>query len=125
MVDETLGQDATTEGFSGTKMFVFKNVGENNKSINASYPHPYQVNPLELIPLRESWPVVHTQRVQHALDIYNTAGTFGNMFINTSQSIERMVSGSAEGTIPCITPNGAFFSMPHKRYLTGLGLQTL
>ena len=71
-------------------------------------PHPYQVNPRELTPLRESWPVVHTQRVQHALDIYNTAGTFGNSFINTSQSIERMVSGS-EGTIPCITPNGAFF----------------
>ena len=86
--------------------------------------HPYQVNPRELTPLKESWSVVHTQRVQHALDIYNTAGTFGNSFINTSQSIERMVSGSGD-TIPCITPNGTFFSMPHKRYLTGLGLQTL
>lgn len=63
--------------------------------------------------------MVGSQRVQHALDIFNTAGSFGSSFINTSQSIDRMVSGS-EDMIPCITPSGDFFSMRHKRYITGL-----
>lgn len=82
-----------------------------------------KVNPLALQPLRESHQVVRSQRVQHALDIFNTAGNFESKFINTSQSINRMASGRNVDVIPCITPNGDFFSMRHKRYLTGLVLK--
>ena len=52
-----------------------------------------------------------------------TAGTFGQNFINTSQSIHRMISGSSD-LVPCITPSGTLWSMRHKRYLTGRDVQT-
>lgn len=86
------------------------------------FPKTVKVNPLALQPLRESHQVVRSQRVQHALDIFNTAGDFETKFINTSQSINRMASGR-DDVIPCITPSGDFFSMRHKRYLTGLVLK--
>ena len=86
-------------------------------------PSTLKVSPQNLQPLTESHNVVHSQRVQHALDIFNTAGTFGQKFINTSQSIHRMISGSSD-LVPCITPNGAFWSMRHKRYLTGRDVHT-
>ena len=79
---------------------------------------PCQVDPKKLKPLRASKSVVHSQRVQHALDIFNTAGGFENRFINTSQSIERMAS-TRDDVMPCVTPSGAFFSMALKRYVTG------
>ena len=87
------------------------------------FPLTVKVNPLALQPLRESRQVVRSQRVQHALDIFNTAGDFESTFINTSQSIDRMASGCNDDVIPCITPKGDFFSMRHKRYITGLVLK--
>lgn len=86
-------------------------------------PSTLKVSPKDLQPLNESRGVVHSQRVQHALDIFNTAGTFGQNFINTSQSIHRMISGSSD-LVPCITPSGTLWSMRHKRYLTGRDVQT-
>ena len=80
---------------------------------------PWQVSPKNLKPLTESRPFVHCQRVQHALDIFNTAGSYKYHFINTSQNIKRMPSKDGNA-IQCLTPNGAFFSMRHKRYITGL-----
>lgn len=129
MVETALEDDAWIEGpeFKETRFpsMTFNSWGDcfQSKPLfllwGSWYLDSLKVQPRQLIPLTASHPVVHSQRVQHALDIFNTAGYFGNKFINTSQSISRMVSGR-DGMIPCITPSGAFFSMAQMRYLTGL-----
>ena len=123
MAETTLEYDAKTEGFTCQEksVSVLSLIGNLDfcypKDIQQSFS--LQVCPTNLKPLTESHPFVHCQRVQHALDIFNTAGSYKNHFINTSQNINRMASKNGD-VIPCLTPNGAFFSMRHKRYITGL-----
>lgn len=129
MVERTLAKNGRTQGSVLKTNLKFKICFQDNVQYSCSFYFgicliPFdletpQVNPRKLKALKESWPVVHCQRVQHALDIFNTAGGFENSFINTSQSIARMVS-VGQDAIPCLTPNGQYFSMRHKRYLTGL-----
>jgi hypothetical protein len=114
VVETTLGYDARTQGFNWLKTYFLsfcKSAGSNSSTL--------KVPARKLKPLIASHAVVHSQRVQHALDIFNTAGIYGNKFINTSQSIHRMISGPGD-VVPCITPSGAYWSMRHNRYVTGL-----
>lgn len=79
-----------------------------------------EVDPCNLKPLREAFKYNLSQRAQHALDIFNTSGNFKNHVINTSQHIDRMTPGQG-GKMPCVTPHGECWSMPLRRYITGLG----